>query len=66
MSNTIRVHAANAAQAVIVLVIEFLSTHPDGAVTKTELLALAVSITTIILRVLTDQPIENGPKDRGV
>lgn len=63
LSRTIQLHAINATQAIIVLVIQFLSTHPDGAVTKVELIALAVSALTIVLRVFTDQPIAGGPKD---
>jgi hypothetical protein len=61
-SKTIGLHAPIAAQAIIVLVIEFLSSHPDGTVTKAELVALLVSSITIVLRVFTDQPIKGGPK----
>lgn len=61
-SRTIQLHAANALQAVVVLVVNFLSTHPDGVVTSAELIALLVSALTVVLRVLTDQPIAGGPK----
>lgn len=61
-SRTIQLHAINAAQAVGVLIVNFLSTHPDGNVTKVELVALAVSAATIVLRVLTDTVIAGGPK----
>jgi hypothetical protein len=64
-SRTFALHTANAAQAIIVLIIQFLSTHPDGAVTRVELVALAVSALSLVLRVFTDQPIAGGPKDPG-
>lgn len=63
LSRTIQLHLANSIQAAAVLAINFLSTHPDGNVTKVELVALLVSIVTMVLRVFTDQPIAGGPKD---
>lgn len=62
-SRTFALHAANAAQALIVLAIEFLSTHPNATLTRAELVNLLVSALTIVLRVFTDQPIAGGPKD---
>lgn len=62
-SRTLQLHAINAAQALIVLAIEFLSTHPNATLTRAELVSLLVSALTILLRVFTDQPIAGGPKD---
>jgi steroid 5-alpha reductase family enzyme len=61
-SKTLILHILNALQAILVLASQVLATHPNGTLTQAELLALGVSITTIILRVLVDQPIEGGPK----
>jgi steroid 5-alpha reductase family enzyme len=61
-SKTLILHILNALQAILVLASQVLATHPNGTLTQAELLALGVSITTIILRVLTDQPIAGGPK----
>lgn len=61
-SKTLVLHIANAVQAILVLASQVAATRPNGTLTQAELLALGVSITTIILRVLTDQPIEGGPK----
>jgi hypothetical protein len=63
VSRTIQLHAANALQALIVLAVEFLSTHPNATLTRAELINLLVSAATIVLRVFTDQPIAGGPKD---